>query len=202
MASLRANGDSFETNIKKLRKRLAERAQQSLTGRDQTSTVPLDALNFADPMLEAALTNSAMQFFLLHMTNIDVDDNPESKDAPPLRRETITDDEIQTTMERLATPSTEEPPVLLEGFENERIWVVVDLLLLGDPRCRRRGTLELREYMRAIDAGEIDAEMLHALVEKIAMIPGCPLLLNMLAATAERAAASLPVRTAAPGGTE
>lgn len=180
MAHVRGDQESINTYVEQLRNRLADKIDQARHGPSKTSTVPNDTFDLQDPMLEAALTDSTMQFFLEHMTVFDNLDGAVEADPNP-RVEAIPPDELQDTFDRVACLDSLDPPDLHSNLQTERFWIVADLVFTGDTLSRHLATIEIRQVMAAAQRGELDEATVRAYYETLQAMTDRPLLLDLLA---------------------
>ena len=173
----------MDATIRRVRQRLVDEAQKVHSDLSETSTGPLDALDIEDPMLEAALTGSAMKFFLDHMTCMGGGDAKVDM-QPSLREENLSPGEIRATREILAKLVCAPAPELGLGLHSERLWILIDLLTNGDSHARRRATLELRECVAMIESGEFDEPSLQGLIRGLQSMERT-ILLDLLLAAAQ-----------------
>lgn len=156
MGQPRGDQDSINSYAEQLRRRLAERIDRARQNLVETSTVPNDAFDLQDPILEAALTDSTMQFFLEHMTVFDNLDGAVEADTDPYH-EDISRQDLQTTYDRVAAFDTFKPPNLHQNVDTERFWIVADLVSTGDALSQHRATIEIREFITMAQQGDISA---------------------------------------------
>ncbi|MCA8954981.1 MAG: hypothetical protein KDC87_02850 [Planctomycetes bacterium] len=179
MADLRGDRAAIDRHVHALRQRLADESRRH-ADLARTTTVPLEALDIGDPILEAALTDSAMQIFLRHMISL-VDgprDTPEAVDQP--RQDAIPRERVLEVRDRLAAMEPCSAPDLALGFEDERLWILIDLLHSGDMLSQHRATVELRSYMNRIRAREVEVGCLPQVVEALRGMDKRPLVLDLL----------------------
>jgi hypothetical protein len=176
MGEVRGDAESIRTEVERLRKKLRRNAREAHDVLTRTSTVPLEALDVNDPMLEAALTDSAMQFFLRHMTGFE-DDQVEEAGFNP-RSEAIPSAELDATLRRVAALEFGPPPDLTADLDRERLWILIDLLVHGDPLSQHRATVEIRDAMTRVD--ELPPATVADLRTALRAMPGRPLLLDLL----------------------
>lgn len=155
MGQPRGDQDSINSYAEQLRRRLAERIDRARQNLAETSTVPSDAFDLQDPILEAALTDSTMQFFLEQMTVFNNLDGAIEADADP-HHEAISRQDLQTTYDRVAAFDTLNPPDLNQNTDTERFWIVADLVSTGDALSQHRATIEIREFITKAHRGDIN----------------------------------------------
>lgn len=153
--------------LEELRQRLLEQARRVEDALQDTSSLPAQTFDLGDPMLEAALTDSAMQFFLQHMTGLGPQKMPLDDAAPSAgsgRREEIDVAELEQTMRDLHTIESPPCPPLMAGLDTERLWILIDLAAQGGSLGRHHASRELREVCQSIQDGQLDIDVLSALV--------------------------------------
>lgn len=183
MVDLRGIDGSIDENVQKMREQLVEIARRSHAEPQEPASVPTGALDLEDPMLEAARTDSAMRLFLEHMTSVG-GDCADVDDQASLREEAFAPGEIQATRSMLAELVPAPTPDLTRGLDNERMWILIDLVANGDERARRQATLELRECIGMIESGELDGPTLRELSMGLQSV-GRNVLLDLLLEAAE-----------------
>ncbi len=179
MGQIRGDHHSIRTHVERMRRRLIKEAMRAREDMAKTSTVPSHALDLDDPMLEAALTDSAMQFFLQHMTAFDNESGAEEADITPYQ-EAIPVEELRQIFGTLAHSAAGPPPDLHAGLAPERFWILLDLVNNGDALSQHRATLELREIMASAQHGELDAELAQTYLDGLRNLPGHAVLVEVL----------------------
>ena len=180
MGHVRGDQESITTYVEQLRKRLAERVDRSRPGFVETSSLPNGTFDLEDPMLEAALTDSTMRFFLEHMTVFDNLSGVVEADVNP-RHEAISGDELQATLDRVASFDSVEQPDLGANLDAERFWIVADLLSTGDALSQHLATVELREVMTRAQRGDMPSTTMRLFRDRLQTMTDQPLLLELLA---------------------
>lgn len=160
--------DDLQDQLQELRKQVASTGQRVRQDLSKTSTLPVDTFDTCDPMVEAALADSAVQIFLRHMTAIrpDIQGQVDDLDDVP-QRETITQKEIDECLEAISATADIEPPDPLAGLDDERLWILADLSCFGIGLTRHRATRELREFLTQVWNDEVQVETLKDLVHAL-----------------------------------
>lgn len=184
MGQIRGDQRSIQSHVEQLRKRLAEQVDRTRMDLARSSSVPSDAFDLQDPMLEAALTDSAMQFFLGHMTAFENLSGAIEADVTP-RHEAISIEELRATFERVARFESHDPPDLLSQIDTERFWIVADLVTKGDTLSRHRATVELRQIMDRARTGDISTAEAEIYLEGLQARDKSSLLFELLARSLE-----------------
>lgn len=180
MGQVRGDQESINTYVEQLRRRLAEKVDQANQGPAKASTLPNDTFDLQDPMLEAALTDSTMQFFLEHMTAFDNLSGAPEADTNP-RHEPVPTDELRATLDHVARFDSLEPPDLHSNLHTERFWIIADLVFTGDTLSRHLATIEIRQIMAAAQRGEIDEATVRIYYKNLQAMTNRPLLFDLLA---------------------
>ena len=180
MGQPRGDQDSINSYAEQLRRRLAERIDRARQNLVETSTVASDAFDLQDPILEAALTDSTMQFFLEHMTVFDNLDGAVEADTDPYH-EDISRQDLQPTYDRVAAFDTFKPPNLHQNVDTERFWIVADLVSTGDALSQHRATIEIREFITMAQQGDISAADAAAYYQGLQAMADRTILLDVFA---------------------
>ena len=137
--------DELQAQVEDLRQQVADTGQRVRHDLSKASTLPVDTFDTCDPMVEAALAESAVQIFLRHMTAIRPDgsahDDPNDMPQP----EQISQQEIDECLEAIAAiaaPNEAEIPDPLANLDEERLWILADLSCFGTGLTRHRATKE------------------------------------------------------------
>ena len=154
MGQPRGDQDSINSYAEQLRRQLAERIDRARQNLAETSTVPIDAFDLQDPILEAALSDSTMQFFLEHMTMFNNLDGAIEANTDP-HHEAISRQDLQATYNRVAGFDTFNPPDLHQDVDTERFWIIADLVSTGDALSQHRATIEIRALIAMAQQGDI-----------------------------------------------
>jgi hypothetical protein len=167
--SLRQQVDDLQVQVQQLKEQVATTGQRVRQDLSQTSTLPVDTFDTCDPMVEAALADSAVQIFLRHMTAIRPDmqaGSADDLDKMP-QRETITQEEIDECVAAIAATETIDAPDPLAGLDDERLWILADLSCFGSGLTRHRATRELREFLTQVWNDDVHVETLQDLVQAL-----------------------------------
>lgn len=166
--SLERQVEDLQGQVQQLREQVAHTGRLVRQDLSKTSTLPVDTFDACDPMVEAALADSAVQIFLRHMTAIRPDIQGAADDLEEIpQRETITQEEIDECQAAIASAQGIEPPDPLAGLDDERLWILADLSCFGTGLTRHRATRELREFLTQVWNDEIQVETLKGLVEAL-----------------------------------
>jgi hypothetical protein len=167
--SLQRQVDDLQAQVEELREQVTNTGDRVREDLSKTSTLPVDTFDACDPMVEAALADSAVQIFMRHMTAIrpdmaggtheDVDDMPQ--------REQVSQDEIDECLEAIAAADKVGIPDLLAGLDDERMWILADLSHFGTGLTRHRATKELREFLTDVWKDAVQIETLKDLVQAL-----------------------------------
>ena len=179
MGQLRGDQASITTYVEQLRRRLAEKVDRARRGLPDTPSMPNSTFDLEDPMLEAALTDATMRFFLEHMTVFDNLSGAVEADVEP-RHEAVPDEELQATLDRVAAFDSIEQPDLHSNLEVERFWIVADLLSTGDALSQHLATVEIRGVMTQARSGDLPLPTARLLLDRLLEMPDRPLLLDLL----------------------
>ncbi len=158
-----------KARVEDLRQQVVSTRQRVRQDLSKASTLPLNTFDTCDPMVEAALADSAVQIFLRHMTavraNIDGTTYDETTDMP--QPEQVSQDEIDQCLAAIAVANKVETPDPLANLDDERLWVLADLSRFGTGLTRHRATKELRSFLTDVWNDEVHVEMLQDLVQAL-----------------------------------
>ncbi|MEE9127236.1 MAG: hypothetical protein V3U11_08850, partial [Planctomycetota bacterium] len=168
-SSLQRRVDDLQAQVEDLRQQVANTGQRVRHDLSKASTLPVDTFDTCDPMVEAALADSAVQIFLRHMTairaNIDGTSDDETADMP--QPEQISQDEIDECLAAIAVANEVETPDPLANLDEERLWILADLSRFGTGLTRHHATKELRSFLTDVWHDEVHVEMLKDLVQAL-----------------------------------
>ncbi len=168
-SSPQRRADDPKARVEDLKQQVASTGQRVRQDLSKASTLPVDTFDTCDPMVEAALADSAVQIFLRHMTairaNIDGTSDDETADMP--QPEQISQDEIDQCLAAIAVASQVETPDLLANLDDERLWILADLSRFGTGLTRHRATKELRSFLTDVWNDKVHVEMLQDLVQAL-----------------------------------
>jgi len=166
--SLRRQVDDLQVQVQELKDQVATTGQRVRQDLSKTSTLPVDTFDTCDPMVEAALADSAVQIFLRHMTAIRPDMQVGGDDLEKIpQRETITQQEIDECVAAIAATEGIDAPDPLAGLDDERLWILADLSCFGTGLTRHHATRELREFLTQVWNDEVQVETLKDLVQAL-----------------------------------
>lgn len=133
----------------------------------RTSSLPTSMFDACDPMVEAALADSAAHIFRRLMA-YGPPPGYEDLREDELRAESVTPREIATMCVQLAGEEQIDPPDLTEGSDLEYLWILLDFCLeeRGPVRERARETLHAA-LGRELDVARIGEEFLGKLREML-----------------------------------
>lgn len=118
-----------------------------------------------EPPLEDELLEDVLSLFLTHFAR----DGQAIVDPGfdlPLRDNSIAPAEIEGLLRHLQQQGAVSPPDLHQGWEGERLWILIDLARNGPGLARQRATVELREIMaRRWRRDGVDRSLLDQLVD-------------------------------------
>jgi hypothetical protein len=163
--TLQRRVDDLQDQVQQLKDQVANTGRRVRQDLSKTSTLPVDTFDTCDPMVEAALADSAVQIFLRHMTAIrpDMQGSFDELEEVP-QRETITQEEIDECLAALAATAGIDPPDPLAGLDDERLWILADLSCFGTGLTRHHATRELRAFLTQVWNDEVQIETLKDLV--------------------------------------
>ncbi len=196
--------EELQEQVQALREQVADTKQRVQSDLRRTSTLPVGTFDVCDPMVEAALADSAVQIFLKHMTAIrpDVRGGQDIDDLP--QRETVTQEEIDECLEASAEMGDVSPldvPDVLAGLDDERLWILADLTRFGTGLTRQLATKELRQFLTNVWDDEVQVDTLKGLVQSLRTASGgasAMLHVLMLAASNSLARQGHPVQPRGP----
>lgn len=121
-------------------------ARQRAVGQEveRTSGIPLAIFAACDPMIEAKLIEDAMQ--LLTKMNVDAALVPTSP-PPDVAANAIRPEDVDALLSSVTEVHDEAEPDLLEDLAVERLWVLLDIAVVGSGVARQRATAQLRQAM-------------------------------------------------------
>ena len=131
----------------------SERVHEDLAARhravgkavEQTSGIPLAMFAACDPMIEAKLIEDAMQ--LLTQMTVDAALLPTSP-PPDVAANVIEPADVEALLRDVTQDVDDSLPDLLGGSAVERLWVLLDIAVVGNGLARQRATAQLREAMQ------------------------------------------------------
>jgi hypothetical protein len=164
--------DDLQAQVEDLRQQVADTGQRVRHDLSKASTLPVDTFDTCDPMVEAALADSAVQIFLRHMTAIrpDIESNNHDEAHNMPQPEQISQQEIDECLEAIAgiaAPDDAGTPDPLANLEEERLWILADLSRFGTGLTRHRATKELRVFLTEVWNDDVHIEMLEDLVKAL-----------------------------------
>lgn len=137
------------------------------------SALPDAAFRAQELSVEDALLASARHVFLRHMAATkELHPSPHDATDPPTELATDDDlapDELRACVDEIAGLGKLEPPDLMAGLRDERVWILMHMARHGTGLCRQRATQELRATLRHLTANpEAHGALLAAMADRLA----------------------------------
>lgn len=170
------------------------------------SALPDAAFRAQELSVENALLASARHVFLRHMAATkELHPSPFAATDPPAELpadDDLAPDELRACVDEIAGLGQLEPPELMAGLRDERVWILMHMARHGTGLCRQRATQELRATLRHLSASpEAHGGLLAEMADRLADVDegvGRTAVFRALLEEVRHAIARSPLSPAAP----
>lgn len=159
---------------------------------EQASGVPVSVFRACDRIVEAKLIGDGLH--LLRHMNID-DSFLVNAPPPEVADNSVDPGHVRDMLSWLEQDQPEGHPDLLEDLPLERLWILLDISVIGSGLARQRATFELRTTMQDLRACDgMDTAQLEELSQMLTCdeFRALPMLCQTLRLATERALRQLP----------